>query len=646
MIAGYPWFTDWGRDTMISLEGLTLVTGRHSEAHDILRTFALHVRHGLIPNLFPEGQREGLYHTADATLWFFHALHRYDTVTGDHALVEELLPVLQDIVRCHRQGTAFNIHVDADGLLAQGAPGVQLTWMDALVDGWVVTPRRGKAVEINALWHNALVLLAGWLDRAGLAAERDDLRAEAAPLPPRVQRAVLEPGDAAPERRRRRRAAATTTPAGRTRSWPSPCRTRRSIGEYWPAVLESVTRELATPVGLRTLSPAHPDYKRVYFGDLRARDAAYHQGTVWPWLMGPFVDAWLAVHPEDAAGARKWIDPLLAHVREQRLRRIDQRDLRRRAAVHAARLLRAGVERRRARPPRRQARRLRDAGPAHGRKPGQRGGLMRRLLPVLREALDHWLAHSTPQTAAGLAYYTVFSLAPLLLIAIGIAGIVLGQDQAREQIVRQATSLVGAAGRAAVEGMLGDASEAPKAGLVGTAVGFLTLLIGAVGVLAQLKFALNTVWHVEAPPFSWGGLVTQYLSNMALVVATGFLLLVSLVATAAIGVATARLRSWLAGPDVLWVALDAGAGFVMTAALFGLIFKTLPDAPVHWRDVRVGAFVTAALFTAGRLALGWYLGREGGDSAYAAAASLLALLAWVYYSSQLVLFGAEFTVLP
>ena len=165
VIAGYPWFTDWGRDTMISLEGLTLVTGRHSEAHDILRTFALHVRHGLIPNMFPEGQREGLYHTADATLWFFHALHRYDTVTGDHALVEELLPVLQDIVRCHRQGTAFNIHVDDDGLLAQGAPGVQLTWMDALVDGWVVTPRRGKAVEINALWHNALVLLAGWLDR-------------------------------------------------------------------------------------------------------------------------------------------------------------------------------------------------------------------------------------------------------------------------------------------------------------------------------------------------------------------------------------------------------------------------------------------------------------------------------------------------
>jgi membrane protein len=268
---------------------------------------------------------------------------------------------------------------------------------------------------------------------------------------------------------------------------------------------------------------------------------------------------------------------------------------------------------------------------------------MRRLWPVVREAFDNWLAHSTPQTAAGLAYYTVFSLAPLLLIAIGIAGLVLGQQEARDQIVRQATALVGSSGKAAVEGMLGDAGEAPKAGAIGAAIGLITLLVGAVGVLAQLKSALNTVWHVEAPPFSWSTLLGQYLTNMALVVATGFLLLVSLVATAAIGVATARLRSWLAGPDVLWLAIDAGAGFVMTAALFALIFKTLPDAEVHWRDVRAGAVFTAALFTAGRLGLGWYLGREGGDSAYAAAASLLALLAWVYYSSQLVLFGAEFT---
>jgi predicted glycogen debranching enzyme len=313
VIAGYPWFTDWGRDTMISLEGLALVTGRHSEAHDILRTFALHVRHGLIPNLFPEGQREGLYHTADATLWFFHALHRYDTVTGDHALVEELLPVLRDIVQCHRKGTLFNIHVDSDGLLAQGAPGVQLTWMDALVDGWVVTPRRGKAVEINALWHNALVLFASWLDRAGQTAERDEVRAEAArcrvafnarfwnPVRKHLNDIVDgENGDDDACRPNQILAIAV----------PHPPLDR----QYWPPVLDTVTRELATPAGLRTLAPEHTDYKRVYFGDLRSRDAAYHQGTVWPWLMGPFVDAWLAVHPEDAEGARRWIEPLLDHV--------------------------------------------------------------------------------------------------------------------------------------------------------------------------------------------------------------------------------------------------------------------------------------------------------------------------------------------
>jgi membrane protein len=268
---------------------------------------------------------------------------------------------------------------------------------------------------------------------------------------------------------------------------------------------------------------------------------------------------------------------------------------------------------------------------------------MRRLGGVTRAAFDRWLAHGTPQTAAGLAYYTVFSLAPLLLIAIGIAGIILGQDQARTRIVDQAMALVGPAGRGAVEAILGDAAEAPQAGVVGTIVGSATLLVGAVGVLAQLKTALNTVWDVQAPPFSWSGLARQYLSNMALVIATGFLLLVSLVVTAAIGIATATLRSWLAGPEVLWIVLDAGAGFVMTTAIFALIFRTLPDTDVHWRDVRVGALVTAALFTAGRLALGWYLAREGGDSAYAAAGSLLALLAWVYYSSQLVLFGAEFT---
>ncbi len=169
VIAGYHWFTDWGRDTMISLEGLTLATGRYVEAGYILRTFAHYVRDGLIPNMFPEREKEGLYHTADATLWFFHAISRYLACSGDPLTLPLLYPTLKEIIGWHVRGTHFGIRVDPhDGLLTQGAPGYQLTWMDAKVDDWVVTPRRGKAVEINALWYNALRLMAAW------AAEMDD----------------------------------------------------------------------------------------------------------------------------------------------------------------------------------------------------------------------------------------------------------------------------------------------------------------------------------------------------------------------------------------------------------------------------------------------------------------------------------------
>ena len=164
VIAGYHWFTDWGRDTMISLEGLTLTTQRFTEAAWILRTFAYYIRNGLLPNLFPEGKSEGLYNTADATLWFFHALDRYVELSGDRATLRLILPTLIDIVDHHLRGTDFGIKVDAaDGLLYESAPGYQLTWMDAKVGDWVVTPRRGKAVEINGLWYNALRLLEGWL---------------------------------------------------------------------------------------------------------------------------------------------------------------------------------------------------------------------------------------------------------------------------------------------------------------------------------------------------------------------------------------------------------------------------------------------------------------------------------------------------
>src|SRR5262245_5986368 len=168
IIAGYHWFTDWGRDTMISLEGLTLATGRIAESGYILRTFAKYLKDGLIPNMFPEGRGEGLYHTADATLWFFHATDRYVKLSGDDDTLNRLLPKFEEIIALHERGTRFGIRIDpADGLLVQGAPGYQLTWMDAKVGDLVVTPRRGKAVEINALWYNALRLMEEWMDEGG-----------------------------------------------------------------------------------------------------------------------------------------------------------------------------------------------------------------------------------------------------------------------------------------------------------------------------------------------------------------------------------------------------------------------------------------------------------------------------------------------
>jgi predicted glycogen debranching enzyme len=316
VIAGYHWFTDWGRDTMISLEGLTLSTGRHIEAGYILRTFAHYVRDGLIPNMFPDGQNDGLYHTADATLWYFHAVERYVAVTGDRETLRLLLPVFRDIIDHHVRGTRFGIGVDAaDGLLRQGAEGYQLTWMDAKVDDWVVTPRRGKPVEINALWYNALRLLEGWL-------RGEDQNSAARPIAELAERARA---------------------AFNARFWYEPggylydvvdgeagddaaCRPNQLLAialdhpvldeERWAPVVETVRRALLTPVGLRSLAPGHADYKHSYHGDLRTRDAAYHQGTVWAWLIGPMVDAWLRVHPDDRAGARHLLTGFAGHLGE------------------------------------------------------------------------------------------------------------------------------------------------------------------------------------------------------------------------------------------------------------------------------------------------------------------------------------------
>ena len=312
VIAGYHWFTDWGRDTMIGLEGLTLATGRHQEAAAILRMFAGHVRDGLIPNLFPEGDDEGLYHTADATLWFFHAVHRYTEWTGDRSLVRELLPKLRAIVGAHLRGTRFGIGVDPeDGLLRQGAPGYQLTWMDAKVDDWVVTPRRGKAVEINALWYNALRLMEGWLREEGEAGADEMARhAEGArssfnrrfPHPDGHLFDVVDGEDG-------------DDPAFRPNQVFAIALDHPVLEESrWARVMGLVEVRLLTPVGLRSLAPGHPDYAPRYFGDLRARDAAYHQGTVWGWLIGPFVDAWLRVHPGEEAASARFLQGLVEHL--------------------------------------------------------------------------------------------------------------------------------------------------------------------------------------------------------------------------------------------------------------------------------------------------------------------------------------------
>ena len=266
--------------------------------------------------MFPEGANEGLYHTADATLWFFHAIDRYVRASGDQRTLAQLLPALIGIVDAHLAGTRFGIHVDpADGLLVQGAPGYQLTWMDAKAGDWVVTPRRGKAVEINALWYNALRLLQGWLVTAGDQADVE-----------RVQLAADRAYQAFNRRFWNAAAGHLFDVVDGEQGDDPACRPNQLFAislphavlapAYFRPVLDTVQRELVTPVGLRSLSPRHPDYKPTYRGDLLTRDAAYHQGTVWSWLIGPYIDAVRRVRPDDMAGARRALDGLVAHLGE------------------------------------------------------------------------------------------------------------------------------------------------------------------------------------------------------------------------------------------------------------------------------------------------------------------------------------------
>jgi predicted glycogen debranching enzyme len=319
LIAGYHWFEEWGRDTMISLPGLTLVTRQFEAARTVLRSYVSLLSQGMIPNLIPAPGEAPAYNTADATLWLFWAARKYLEYTGDREFVEGTLrPAFQEIIAWHVRGTRYGIKADSDGLLRAGEAGTQLTWMDAKVGDRVVTPRQGKPVEVNALWHHALRFVEDldarhdgpaasevaeafrrrfWNEAAGYLNDVVDGESpEDASLRPNQIVAVSLPSPLlAPEQARR--------------------------------VVEAVQRELLTPYGLRTLSPKDPRYRGEYEGDARSRDGAYHEGTVWPWLFGPFVTAYLRVAEDKAAAqetARQWVQPFFAQLREAGLGQISE----------------------------------------------------------------------------------------------------------------------------------------------------------------------------------------------------------------------------------------------------------------------------------------------------------------------------------
>lgn len=308
LIAGYPWFTDWGRDSMLSLPGLLLCTGRYSEARGLLKAFASYTRKGLIPNRFPDNGLMPEYNTADATLLMFHALNNYLTTTNDWSLLKELFPRLTEIIQWHQQGTDYGIGVDPeDYLLRAGMPGVQLTWMDAKIGDWVVTPRRGKPVEINALWYCALAYMEKWamhlsIDALQYGQLRSQVRQSFADRFWYEQGGYLYDivdvdgikGKNDTSLRPNQLFAASLTHHLLTES-----QTR--------SMLQQVTEHLLTPMGLRTLNSGNPEFHPQFNGNSYQRDSSYHQGTVWPWLIGSYVDVHRRVFNDDAA-----IQPLLA----------------------------------------------------------------------------------------------------------------------------------------------------------------------------------------------------------------------------------------------------------------------------------------------------------------------------------------------
>ena len=325
VIAGYHWFSDWGRDTMIALPGLMLATGRAEIAKSVLAEFANHVDQGMLPNRFPDAGETPEYNTVDATLWFFEAVRALLAYTADYEFVREnLYAVLTDIVDWHVKGTRYNIHVDADGLLFSGEPGVQLTWMDAKIGDWVVTPRHGKPVEIQALWYNALRVMeqlagkfkdnrakekyAAMADRA-----RDSFNAlfwnEATGCLYDVVNGEAHDASVRPNQ-----------------IFAISLKNSLVSQERAAEILRVVERELLTPRGLRTLSPNDTQYHGRYEGNPASRDSVYHQGTVWPWLMGPYITAYVKTFgtKRGRAAMAQWLKNFETHLNEACLRQVSE----------------------------------------------------------------------------------------------------------------------------------------------------------------------------------------------------------------------------------------------------------------------------------------------------------------------------------
>lgn len=295
VIAGYHWFSDWGRDTMIALNGLTLATNRNEISRSILLEFSRHISEGMLPNRFPDAGEEAEYNTVDATLWYFEAIRAFVEKTGDYEFIREnLYEKLANVIAWHLHGTRYNIHIDTDGLLYAGTKDVQLTWMDAKIGDWVVTPRVGKAVEIQALWYNALCIMADFAEKFDDEEDKARYEAMAAMAKETFNQVfwneaeqclfdVVENGS---------RDASVRPNQIFAVSLPH---TMLSIGRG-RKIVEKVEAELLTPVGLRSLSPKDEQYRPIYIGSPLERDSAYHQGTVWAWPIGAFIDAYRKVY--------------------------------------------------------------------------------------------------------------------------------------------------------------------------------------------------------------------------------------------------------------------------------------------------------------------------------------------------------------